>query len=132
MMVIRMMLWRSIKVRDYVTGLYSTLPFIIYPGVNQAREIQTPAVLVRQFEQHSQNRIRKVDDARLCGPSLPIELTSCSLWVGVGRGPKKPYASGFQSRTLIWGPTPGQAVPGAHEEWAPEAAFGGWPWCGGL
>ncbi|KAL8612903.1 hypothetical protein ACOMHN_034980 [Nucella lapillus] len=40
--------------------------------------------------------------------------------------------TGFQSRTLIWGPTPGQAVPGAHEEWAPEAAFGGWPWCGGL
>ncbi|KAL8597102.1 hypothetical protein ACOMHN_008175 [Nucella lapillus] len=39
---------------------------------------------------------------------------------------------GFQSRTFIWGPTPGQAVPGAHEEWAPEAAFGGWPWCGGL
>ncbi|KAL8621092.1 hypothetical protein ACOMHN_048134 [Nucella lapillus] len=32
--------------------------------------------------------------------------------------------AGFQSRTLIWGPTPGQAVPGAHEEWAPEAAFG--------
>ncbi|KAL8561902.1 hypothetical protein ACOMHN_046692 [Nucella lapillus] len=93
MRVIRMMLWRSIKVRDYVTGLYSTLTFIIYPGVNQAREIQIPAVLVRQFEQHSQNRIRKVDDARLCGPSLPIELTACSLWLGVGRGPKKPYAS---------------------------------------
>ena len=45
--VIRMMLGRSIKVRDYVTRLYSTLPFIIYPGVNPAREIQTPAVLVR-------------------------------------------------------------------------------------
>ena len=47
MRVIMMMLWKSIKVRDYVTRLYSTLPFIIYPGVNQAREVQTPAVLVK-------------------------------------------------------------------------------------
>ena len=43
-----------------------------YPGVNQARELQTPAVLVRQLEQHPQNRILTVDDARLCGPNLPI------------------------------------------------------------
>ena len=43
---------------DCMTGLYSTLTIIIYPGVNQAREIQTPAVLVRHFEQHTQSRIR--------------------------------------------------------------------------
>jgi hypothetical protein len=73
---------------------YFTLPLIIYPGVNRAREIQTPALLVRQLEQHSQNRIHEVDDTRLCGPSLPIEPIACSLWVGVGRGQKKTYESG--------------------------------------
>ena len=52
-MMVKMMLWSSISVRDYLTGLYSTLPFISpaltgrYPGVNQARELQTPAVLVK-------------------------------------------------------------------------------------
>ena len=50
--------WRSILVRDYMTGLYSVLTIIIYPGVNRAREIQTPAVLVKHFEQHSQIHIR--------------------------------------------------------------------------
>ena len=34
---------------------------------------QKPAVLVRKFEQHCQRRICEVDDARLCGFSLPIE-----------------------------------------------------------
>ena len=56
--MIKMILRRSISVRDYMTGLHSTLPLIIYPGVNQAREIQTPAVLVSKCEQHSQKRIR--------------------------------------------------------------------------
>ena len=52
MMIMRMILDAAMDVhvvRDYVTGLYSTLTIIIYPGVNQAREIQTPAVLVNNL-----------------------------------------------------------------------------------
>ena len=94
-----MMLWSSISGLDCLTGLFSTLPFIMtkeyplwcYPGVNQAREQQAPAVLVRISEQHSNHRIRKVDETRPCGPSLPIEPITNSLWVGADlRAQKNP------------------------------------------
>ena len=58
MIVMRMIFDAAMEVRvvrDYVTA---TLTIMIYPSVNQAREIETPAVLVRHFEQHPQSRIR--------------------------------------------------------------------------
>ena len=37
-----------------------------------------------------ESRIRKVDDARLCGPSLPIKPTARSLWEESVIGRKNP------------------------------------------
>ena len=52
--------------------------------------VQRPAVLVRKFEQHSQRRIREVDDTRLCGFSLPIEPIAHSTLGRSRPGPKSP------------------------------------------
>ena len=60
MMVMRMIFATAMEVhvvRDFVTELYFPLTIMIYPDVNKAQEIQTPAVLVSNFEQHTQIRI---------------------------------------------------------------------------
>lgn len=66
-------------------------------GGNQARDIQTPAVLVKYLEQHCQIHIQKVEDARLCGPSLLTEPKVTQFQVEAGENPiqkKSPCVSG--------------------------------------
>ena len=44
-----------------------------HPGVNHAGQgTAVRSVSVKQLEQHSKRRICEVDEARLCGSSLPV------------------------------------------------------------
>merc|ERR1712074_253706 len=79
-----MMLWEVHVDLDYVTGPHSA-----NLGANLVRELwhlrcwPDKSPIFQEFSGHPQCRIRSVDEARLCGPSLPIGPIANPPWVGV-------------------------------------------------
>ena len=64
-----MMLWRSIFGLRLLDRAADHAYCHNYPGVNQAKELQH--LQCWSLEQHPQRHMHEVDEARLCGSSLP-------------------------------------------------------------